>query len=141
MWVTLGAIRSTGLTASRAIAKYTVQKLYPNYNLLPKLRDVEMPPPISSKNGRMWKVGKYVCDFPRPEFQDRENVISMPHIGASSAEAEENCAMMAADQLRDFLENGNITNSVNFPNLHLELNHILFDPKEIPHKTDYPKHQ
>ena len=66
------------------------------------------------------KVGKYVCDFPRPEFQDRENVISMPHIGASTAEAEENCAMMAADQLRDFLENGNITNSVNFPNLHLE---------------------
>ncbi|GIT64337.1 MAG: hypothetical protein Ct9H300mP22_7370 [Gammaproteobacteria bacterium] len=42
-------------------------------------------------------------------FQDRENVISMPHIGASTAEAEENCAMMAADQLRDFLENGNIT--------------------------------
>ena len=66
------------------------------------------------------KIGKYVCDFPRPEFQDRENVISMPHIGASTAEAEENCAMMAADQLRDFLENGNITNSVNFPNLHLE---------------------
>ena len=66
------------------------------------------------------KVGKYVCDFPRPEFQGRENVISMPHIGASTAEAEENCAMMAADQLRDFLENGNITNSVNFPNLHLE---------------------
>ena len=56
------------------------------------------------------KVGKYVCDFPRPEFQGRENVISMPHIGASTAEAEENCAMMAADQLRDFLENGNITN-------------------------------
>ena len=66
------------------------------------------------------KIGKYVCDFPRPEFQGRENVISMPHIGASTAEAEENCAMMAADQLRDFLENGNITNSVNFPNLHLE---------------------
>ena len=65
-------------------------------------------------------LGKYICDFPRPEFQGREDVISMPHIGASTAEAEENCAMMAADQLRDFLENGNIKNSVNFPNLHLE---------------------
>lgn len=68
------------------------------------------------------KLGKYVCDFPRPEFKDRDNVISMPHIGASTAEAEENCAMMAADQLRDFLENGNIKNSVNFPNLHLDRN-------------------
>lgn len=66
------------------------------------------------------KLGKYVCDFPRPEFKTRDNVISMPHIGASTAEAEENCAMMAADQLRDFLENGNIKNSVNFPNLYLE---------------------
>jgi D-3-phosphoglycerate dehydrogenase len=66
------------------------------------------------------KLGKYICDFPRPEFQDREDVISMPHLGASTAEAEENCAMMAADQLRDFLENGNIRNSVNFPNLHLD---------------------
>jgi D-3-phosphoglycerate dehydrogenase len=66
------------------------------------------------------KLGKYICDFPRPEFQDREDVISMPHLGASTAEAEENCAMMAVDQLRDFLENGNIRNSVNFPNLHLD---------------------
>ncbi|MDG2250925.1 MAG: phosphoglycerate dehydrogenase [Gammaproteobacteria bacterium] len=66
------------------------------------------------------KLGKYICDFPRPEFQDREDVISMPHLGASTAEAEENCAKMAADQLRDFLENGNIRNSVNFPNLHLD---------------------
>ncbi|MBM88760.1 MAG: 3-phosphoglycerate dehydrogenase [Gammaproteobacteria bacterium] len=66
------------------------------------------------------KIGKYICDFPRPEFHRHKNVISMPHIGASTAEAEENCAMMAADQLRDFLENGNIKNSVNFPNLHLD---------------------
>ena len=66
------------------------------------------------------KLGKYICHFPRPEFQDREDVISMPHLGASTAEAEENCAMMAVDQLRDFLENGNIRNSVNFPNLHLD---------------------
>jgi len=66
------------------------------------------------------KLGQYISDFPRPELMDRKNVISMPHIGASTREAEENCAVMAADQLIDFLENGNIKNSVNFPNLFLE---------------------
>ena len=66
------------------------------------------------------KLGKYVCDFPRPEFMGKSNVIAMPHIGASTAEAEENCAVMAADQLMDFLENGNIKNSVNFPALYLD---------------------
>ena len=65
-------------------------------------------------------LGKYVSDFPRPELMGREDVISMPHIGASTNEAEENCAIMAADQLMDFLENGNIKNSVNFPNLFLD---------------------
>jgi len=63
---------------------------------------------------------KYICDFPRPELTPRADVICMPHLGASTAEAEENCAIMAANQLRDFLENGNIKNSVNFPNLHLD---------------------
>lgn len=63
---------------------------------------------------------KYVSDFPRPELIQRADVITMPHIGASTAEAEENCAVMAADQLMDFLENGNIKNSVNFPNLFLD---------------------
>jgi len=58
---------------------------------------------------------KYVCDFPMPEIIGHEKVISLPHIGASTAEAEENCAIMAADQLKDYLENGNIVNSVNFP--------------------------
>lgn len=66
------------------------------------------------------KLGKYVSDFPRPELMGREDVISMPHIGASTNEAEENCAIMAADQLMDFLENGNIKNSVNFPASFLE---------------------
>ncbi len=66
------------------------------------------------------KLGKYVSDFPRPELMGRQDVISMPHIGASTKEAEENCAIMAADQLMDFLENGNIKNSVNFPASFLE---------------------
>lgn len=62
----------------------------------------------------------YVSDFPCAEFIGREDVILMPHIGASTDEAEDNCAVMAADQLMDFLENGNIRNSVNFPNLSLD---------------------
>lgn len=63
---------------------------------------------------------QYIADFPAPELIGREDVILMPHIGASTEEAEENCAIMAADQIRDFLENGNIRNSVNFPQLQLD---------------------
>ncbi len=61
------------------------------------------------------KLRQYICDFPVPAMRGRKDVIALPHIGASTAEAEDNCAFMAADQLCDFLENGNITNSVNFP--------------------------
>lgn len=65
-------------------------------------------------------LGKYICDFPEPCLLGRDDVIAMPHIGASTAEAEENCAVMAADQLMDYLENGNIKNSVNFPMVAME---------------------
>ena len=61
------------------------------------------------------KLGKYVCDFPEPALLNHPQVIAMPHIGASTEESEENCAVMAANQLMDYLENGNIVNSVNFP--------------------------
>ncbi|MFT7560200.1 MAG: D-3-phosphoglycerate dehydrogenase [Flavobacteriales bacterium] len=61
-------------------------------------------------------LGRYVCDFPMPGTIGHAKVISLPHIGASTAEAEENCAVMAVNQLREYLENGNIRNSVNFPN-------------------------
>jgi D-3-phosphoglycerate dehydrogenase len=61
------------------------------------------------------RLSRYVCDFPEPALLARADVIAMPHIGASTEESEENCAVMAANQLMDFLENGNITNSVNFP--------------------------
>jgi D-3-phosphoglycerate dehydrogenase len=63
------------------------------------------------------QLRQYVCDFPEPCLIGRNDVVALPHIGASTAEAEENCAVMAANQLRDFLENGNITNSVNFPQI------------------------
>ena len=60
-------------------------------------------------------VSKYIVDFPSEEMIDANNVICIPHLGASTPESEENCAVMAAEQLSDFLENGNIANSVNFP--------------------------
>ncbi len=61
------------------------------------------------------ELNQYICDFPEPCLIGHSKVIALPHIGASTAEAEENCAVMAVDQLRDYLENGNIKNSVNFP--------------------------
>ena len=57
----------------------------------------------------------YICDFPTNAVKDHAKIISLPHLGASTNEAEENCAIMVADTLKDFLENGNVRNSVNFP--------------------------
>lgn len=65
-------------------------------------------------------VNCYVTDFPNEETIKMENVIAIPHLGASTPEAEDNCAIMAANQLNDFLQTGNIKNSVNFPNCELE---------------------
>ena len=61
------------------------------------------------------RLHAYVCDFPRRSLKDHPRVITLPHLGASTSEAEENCAVMVAEQVRDFLENGNIRNSVNYP--------------------------
>jgi D-3-phosphoglycerate dehydrogenase len=64
----------------------------------------------------------YVCDFPSNLLKDHPRCITLPHLGASTREAEENCAVMVAEQLRDFLENGNVTNAVNFPEISLPRN-------------------
>ncbi|MDG1773265.1 MAG: phosphoglycerate dehydrogenase [Oceanicoccus sp.] len=66
------------------------------------------------------RLAKYIADFPSPSLIGVRGAVLTPHIGASTDEAEENCAVMAANQLKDFLENGNIKNSVNFPPLNLE---------------------
>ena len=65
------------------------------------------------------KLRHYVTDFPTPKVVDVEGVIAFPHLGASTEESEDNCAMMAVEQLKDYLENGNIRNSVNFSNTEL----------------------
>jgi len=60
-------------------------------------------------------LGQYVCDFPSAALHGKPGVVALPHLGASTREAEENCAVMVVDQLRDYLENGNVVNAVNFP--------------------------
>jgi D-3-phosphoglycerate dehydrogenase len=59
----------------------------------------------------------YVCDFPNPRFDANPAVVALPHLGASTREAEDNCAVMVANQVRDYLEHGNIRNAVNFPDV------------------------
>ena len=63
------------------------------------------------------KLKAYVCDFPGSRFMGHPAVVATPHLGASTLEAEENCAIMVVDQVRDYLENGNIRNAVNFPDV------------------------
>ena len=69
----------------------------------------------------------YVCDFPAKKLAGQPQVITLPHLGASTREAEDNCAVMVVDQVRDFLENGNIVNAVNFPDVMM--------PRESPYRV------
>ena len=63
------------------------------------------------------KLACYVCDFPSPHVNGHPHVVALPHLGASTREAEDNCAAMVADQVRDYLEHGNVQNAVNFPSI------------------------
>ena len=72
------------------------------------------------------KLKAYVCDFPGSRFNGHPAVVTTPHLGASTLEAEENCAIMVVDQVRDYLENGNIRNAVNFPDVVM--------PRESPYR-------
>ncbi len=81
------------------------------------------------------KVAKYITDFPNEEVLKIDNVIAIPHLAASTKESETNCAVMAIKQVKDFLENGNITNSVNFPTAIMERHdgcRILIANKNVP---------
>lgn len=69
----------------------------------------------------------YMCDFPAQRLQGHPAVVALPHLGASTGEAEDNCAVMVADQVRDFLEHGNIVNAVNFPSVYM--------PRESPYRV------
>ena len=107
----------------------------PGARLLNFARDeiVDLPAVIAALDSG--RLGAYICDFPQPELLGRKNALLLPHIGASTSEAEENCAMMAADQLMNFLENGNIRNSVNYPDTQMARNggfRITFCNENVP---------
>jgi len=72
------------------------------------------------------RLKAYMCDFPSPRLQGEPGIVTLPHLGASTEEAEENCALMVVDQLRDFLEEGTIRNAVNFPSVEMA--------RESPHR-------
>ena len=81
------------------------------------------------------RLGGYISDFPTPALLGREDTLLFPHLGASTGEAEENCSVMAAEQLMDFLENGNIINSVNYPQTRMARNggyRITFANENVP---------
>ncbi|RAP39239.1 3-phosphoglycerate dehydrogenase [Candidatus Marinamargulisbacteria bacterium SCGC AAA071-K20] len=101
-----------------------------NKKLISKLKDGAVVlnfarPEIVDENAvvealKSGKISKYVTDFPSKVLLNESNVIAIPHLGASTNEAEDNCALMIADQIDDYLANGNISNSVNFPNCSME---------------------
>ncbi|HSI25305.1 MAG TPA: phosphoglycerate dehydrogenase [Methylotenera sp.] len=73
------------------------------------------------------KLRAYVCDFPTDRMKSHPNVVALPHLGASTQEAEDNCAVMVVDQVREYLDNGNVSNSVNFP--------AVYMPREAAHRV------
>lgn len=117
------------------INKEILARFKPGARLLNFARDeiVDLPAVIASLDSG--QLSAYICDFPQPELLGRKNALLLPHIGASTSEAEENCAVMAADQLMDFLENGNIMNSVNYPDTQMARNsgyRITFCNENVP---------
>jgi D-3-phosphoglycerate dehydrogenase len=85
------------------------------------------------------KLKSYVCDFPTSRLKDHPRVIMLPHLGASTAEAEDNCAIMVADQVRDYLENGVVHNSVNFPEMTMPRNggpRLAIVNANVPHMIE-----
>ena len=99
-----------GMIDAEAIAQMKDGVVFLNFARDKLVNDADMLAALESG-----KVKKYVTDFPNDAVIGKEGVIATPHLGASSAEAEDNCAVMAADEIMDYLENGNIVNSVNMP--------------------------
>ena len=117
------------------INKDTLAQMKPNAKILNFAREeiVSTEDMVAALNSGT--IAGYISDFPAPALLGRKDVLLMPHIGASTEEAEENCAVMAADQLMDYLENGNIRNSVNFPPTKMARNggtRITFANSNVP---------
>ena len=96
-----------------------LEAVKPGVVLLNFAREGIIEPAVLKQGLESGRIGRYVTDFPSSDLLGNPRVIGLPHLGASTGEAEENCALMVVDQLRDFLENGNVHNAVNFPNIRM----------------------
>lgn len=99
-----------------------VRQMRPSATLLNFAREGIVDEEAVSAAIRAGKLNAYVCDFPSNVLRKHERVVALPHIGASTREAEENCAVMVADQVREYLEEGTVRNSVNFPDVFMPRN-------------------
>ena len=97
------------------ISRETVKKMKKGVILINMARDVLVDEEAVIEQIEAGRIRRYVSDFPNPTVAGRRGCITTPHLGASTAESEDNCAVMAAEELMDYLENGNIRNSVNYP--------------------------
>lgn len=98
------------------INKEAIDKMKDGVIILNFARDLLVDDEDMAEALKSGKVAKYITDFPNVNTAKMENAILIPHLGASTEESEDNCAVMAAKQLKDYMENGNIVNSVNYPN-------------------------
>ena len=99
------------------INREVIGKMKDGVTVLNFARDILVDEEAMKEALESGKVKRYVSDFPNPLSASMKNAIVIPHLGASTEEAEDNCAVMAAEELQDYLDNGNIRNSVNYPNL------------------------
>ncbi len=104
------------------ICNETIAQMKDNVRILNFARGELVDTPAIIEALGSGKVARYICDFPSEELLGVENCTCLPHLGASTPESEDNCAMMAADELIDYIENGNIKNSVNYPNAAMNAN-------------------
>ena len=120
---------TTGMINSETLAKMKFGVRILNFARGALINDAHMA--VALEEGR---VACYVTDFPNDAVLSMENVVAIPHLGASTPESEDNCAIMAAKELKDYLENGNIKNSVNFPNCEMPRcgERIVVTHKNIP---------
>ncbi len=101
------------------INQAALELMKPNAVILNFARDLLVDEDAILEALEAGRIRKYVSDFPNPKTVGKKGVIVIPHLGASTEESEDNCAMMAVNELKDFLENGNIKNSVNYPSCNL----------------------
>ncbi len=105
------------INTAKMINESAIRKMKDGVVVLNFARDLLVDDEAMEAALKSGKVAKYVTDFPNPKSANMEGVIAIPHLGASTEESEDNCAVMAVNEIRDYLENGNIKNSVNYPAL------------------------